>query len=245
MTSKRLDESPDDEVVQEDCSPVSHDGAPHPADQDWTSQLADELHAIDEVLGAGGSQRVGRFRFLLDGQRWEWSDAVARMHGYDSSKAVQPTTELLLRHKHPDDRQKIADALDRVLRGEPFSSRHRIIDTAGRTHTVVVVGDSLLDDAGTVIGTTGFYVDVTEAVQSDITAVLSEAATARARIEQAKGVLMAAYGISAERAFDILVWRSQETNTKLRDLATRFLAAIDQKAPPDRLAYIDHALLTA
>ena len=108
-----------------------------------------------------------------------------------------------------------------------------------------VVGDSLLDDTGTVIGTTGFYVDVTEAVQSDITAVLSEAATARARIEQAKGVLMAAYGISAERAFDILVWRSQETNLKLRELATRFLAAINQKAPPERLAYIDHALLTA
>jgi PAS domain S-box-containing protein len=246
VTSKRLDESQDREAVQEeDSPPVAHDGAPQPADEAWTTQLTDELSAIDEVLGAGGSQRVGRFRFLLDGQRWEWSDAVARMHGYENSEAVQPTTELLLRHKHPDDRQQVADALERVLRGEPFSSRHRIIDTAGRIRTVVVAGDSLLDDTGKVIGTTGFYIDVTEAVQSDITAVLSEAATARARIEQAKGVLMTAYGISAERAFDILVWRSQETNTKLRDLATRFLAAINQKAPPDRLAYIDHALLSA
>jgi PAS domain S-box-containing protein len=246
VTSKRLDESLDDGVVQEeDSTTVAHDGAPGPADEAWTSKLADELSVIDEVLGAGGSQRVGRFRFFVDGQRWEWSDAVARMHGYESSEAVQPTTELLLRHKHPDDRHQVAAALERVLRGEPFSSRHRIIDTAGRTRTVVVVGDSLLDNTGTVVGTTGFYVDVTEAVQSDITAVLSEAATARARIEQAKGVLMAAYGISAERAFDILVWRSQETNSKLRDLAARFLAAINQKAPPERLAYIDHALLTA
>lgn len=246
MASNRRDESPDSGVVQEEDPPhVGQDGSPRATDDEWTSQLADELSAIDEVLGAGGSQRVGRFRFILDGQRWEWSDAVARMHGYDSSEAVQPTTELLLRHKHPDDRHEVAAALERVLRGEPFSSRHRIIDTGGRTRTVVVVGDSLLDNTGTVVGTTGFYVDVTEAVQSDITAVLSEAATARARIEQAKGVLMAAYGISAERAFDILVWRSQETNSKLRDLASRFLATINQKAPPDRLAYIDHALLTA
>jgi PAS domain S-box-containing protein len=246
VTSKGRDESLDGALVQEeDFPPVGHDGAPQPAGEAWTSQLADELSAIDEVLGAGGSQRVGRFRFFIEGQRWEWSDAVARMHGYESSEAIQPTTELLLRHKHSDDRQQVAAALDRVLRGEPFSSRHRIIDTAGHTRTVVVVGDSLFDNTGAVVGTTGFYVDVTEAVQSDITAVLSEAATARARIEQAKGVLMAAYGISAERAFDILVWRSQETNCKLRDLATRFLAAINQKAPPEWLAYIDHALLTA
>lgn len=47
-------------------------------------------------------------------------------------------------------------------------------------------------------------------------------ADARAAIEQAKGVLIAAYGISAERAFDVLVWRSQETNLKVRDLAVRF-----------------------
>lgn len=109
----------------------------------------------------------------------------------------------------------------------------------------MVDGDSPLDDSATVIGTAGFYVDVTQALHSDITAVLSEAAASRACIEQAEGVLMTAYGISAEAAFDILVWRSQETNTKLRDLVSRFLAAIDRKAPPERLAYIDHALLTA
>ncbi len=74
--------------------------------------------------------------------------------------------------------------------------------------------------------------------------MLSEAAAARASIEQAKGVLMTAYGISAERAFDILVWRSQETNIKLRELADRFLAAIAGTTPPERLTYIDHALLT-
>lgn len=206
---------------------------------------AEELSAVDLVIGAGEPQRVGRFRFFLDGQRWEWSDAVARMHGYEPG-TVEPTTELLLAHKHPDDREQVAAVLARVLQGEPFSSRHRIIDTAGHTHWIVVVGDRMLDDE-VAIGTSGFYVDTTEAVQSDITTVVSAVAANRAHIEQAKGVLMAAYGISADRAFDILVWRSQETNVKLRDLAERFLAAIaalGAMTGPDRLSHIDHALLT-
>jgi PAS domain S-box-containing protein len=207
------------------------------------SDASEELTAVDLVIGAGEPQRVGRFRFFLDGQRWEWSDAVARMHGYEPG-TVQPTTELVLRHKHPDDRQQVAAVFDRVLQGEPFSSRHRIIDTAGHTHWVVVVGDRTLDHDGAIVGTSGFYIDVTEALQSDITTVVSEVAASRADIEQAKGVLMAAYGTSAERAFDILVWRSQETNIKVRDFAAGFLGAITGKVPPTGLSYVDQALLT-
>jgi PAS domain S-box-containing protein len=205
--------------------------------------VAGEPSVVDLVIGVGEPQRVGRFKFFLDEQRWEWSDAVARMHGYEPG-TVAPTTELLLQHKHPDDRARVAVVLDRVLSGEPFSSRHRIIDAAGRTHWVIVVGDVMCDEAGAPIGTTGFYIDVTESLQSDITTVLSDVGAARAQIEQAKGVLMAAYGVSADRAFDILVWRSQETNIKVRDLAAHFLAAIAGKVSPDTRTHIDHALVT-
>jgi AmiR/NasT family two-component response regulator len=95
-----------------------------------------------------------------------------------------------------------------------------------------------------VIGTSGFYVDVTESLHSDISDALSAVAGARARIEQAKGVLMAAYGISEERAFDVLAWRSQETNMKVRDLAARFLDAVAGSASAETRTHIDHALLT-
>lgn len=103
----------------------------------------------------------------------------------------------------------------------------------------------MLDDDGELIGTSGFYVDVTDSLHSDITKVLESVANARAQIEQAKGVLMAAYGISAEKAFDILVWRSQEANLKLRDVASRFLdALVHQAASPETRSQIDQALLT-
>ena len=66
---------------------------------------------------------VGSFRFWFVGQRWEWSDEVARMHGYEPGSVV-PTTELLLSHKHPDDRQHVQDQLDHLLHfGGSFSSR--------------------------------------------------------------------------------------------------------------------------
>jgi PAS domain S-box-containing protein len=202
-----------------------------------------QLGAVDLVLGLGDPQKVGRFRFFIDGQRWEWSDAIARMHGYQPGE-VEPTTELLLQHKHPEDRERVEAVLERVLNGKPFSSRHRIVDTRGRTHCVVVAGDRMVDDAGTPIGTSGFYIDVTDSLHTDITNVLEAVADARARIEQAKGVLMAAYGISAERAFDILVWRSQETNLKVRELAARFLDAVGGTASADTRSHVDHALLT-
>jgi PAS domain S-box-containing protein len=203
---------------------------------DGTGQ-AEEL-----ATGAGESQRIGKFNFYIDGQRWEWSEYVERLHGYEPG-TVRPTTELLLSHQHPEDRQQVAAVLDRVAEGEPFSSRHRIVDTAGRTHWVIVVGDRMLDEAGKIVGTSGFYVDFTDTLQSDISAAVSKVAEARAEIEQAKGLLMAAYGISADRAFDILVWRSQETNIKVRKIAHRFITAMAGSLPADTLRRVDQALL--
>lgn len=233
-----------DKIVQSSDGQAAVDGSETPSEELMSNVVEEQqLDDVDLVLGLGDPQRVGRFRFFLDGQRWEWSDAVARMHGYEPGQ-VEPTTELLLQHKHPEDRERVAAVLERVLNGKPFSSRHRIVDTAGRTHCVVVAGDCMVDDAGAVIGTSGFYVDVTDSLHSDITNVLEAVADARARIEQAKGILMAAYGISAERAFEILVWRSQETNLKVRELAARFLAAVTGTASADTRAHVDHALLT-
>jgi hypothetical protein len=53
------------------------------------------------------------------------------MHGYEPGTAA-PTTELVLAHKHPDDRPQIVAAIEEVLTThKAFSTRHRIIDTRG------------------------------------------------------------------------------------------------------------------
>ncbi|MFC9553941.1 PAS and ANTAR domain-containing protein [Rhodococcus sp. NPDC056960] len=205
----------------------------------------------EQVFGGGQVQRVGSFRFFLDGQRWEWSDPVAQMHGYRPGE-VTPTTELLLSHKHPEDQPHVARVLDRTVNAaEPFSSKHRIIDTTGKVRQVVVVGDRMVDDTGQVIGTTGFYIDITDSYRSDVkdsvdgqVAALSES---RAVIEQAKGALMLVYGIPAARAFDVLTWRSQETNIRLRILAEQIVARFTDSKPDAAglRSWFDHLLLTA
>ncbi|HEY4792790.1 MAG TPA: PAS domain-containing protein, partial [Mycobacterium sp.] len=104
---------------------------------------------------------VGAFRFWFVGQRWEWSDELARMHGYEPG-TVEPTTELLLSHKHPDDRGHVQDLLDRALLSQgSFSSRHRFVDTAGTVHEAIVVADRMSDETGAVVGTVGYYLDLT------------------------------------------------------------------------------------
>jgi fructose-specific component phosphotransferase system IIB-like protein len=174
------------------------------------------------------------------------------MHGYDPG-TVHPTTELVLSHKHPDDYGQVAATLDEIRRTSgAFSTRHRIVDTRGEVHHVVVVGDQIFDDAGEVIGTHGFYVDVTPSMKEThdeiVTEVVAEIAEARSGIEQAKGMLMLIYRINADSAFELLRWRSQETNTKLRALAEQiakdFLKLSYDEVLPARAVY-DRLLLTA
>ncbi|MDV6278357.1 PAS domain-containing protein [Rhodococcus erythropolis] len=70
------------------------------------------------------------------------------MHGYRPGEVV-PTIELLLSHKHPDDRHYESQTWDAIrTSGGPFTGRHRIVDTNGVTRSVIVVGDSILDENG-------------------------------------------------------------------------------------------------
>ena len=206
---------------------------------------------VEQPSTAGNPQRVRWFRFYFDDGRWEWSPQVEKMHGYLPG-SVTPTTEMVLAHKHPDDYRHIADTLDLVRRSrQAFSSRHRIIDVQGRVHHVVVVGDLLREVDGTVIGTHGYYVDVTPSereLQDEVTAAVAVIAETRADIERTKGMLMLVYGMDEAAAFELLKWRSQETNVKLRLLAAQIAAdfltlAGSEKFPPPS-AY-DKLLLTA
>lgn len=193
---------------------------------------------------------VGAFRFWFVGQRWEWSDELARMHGYEPG-TVEPTTELLMSHQHPEDRDHVQDLLDRALLSKSsFSSRHRFIDTAGTVHDAIVVADRISDADGAVVGTAGHYLDLTatfvENRQNALDEALPDLFEARAVIEQAKGILVAIYRVSPEQAFGVLRWRSQETNTKLRSLAKQLVAEIATQPTlsADTQAAFDHMLLT-
>ena len=200
---------------------------------------------VGEALAGGGPHRVGWFRYYFDDDRWEWSPQVEKMHGYLPG-SVTPTTEMVLAHKHPDDVEHVLGALEDTRRSRAaFSTRHRMIDKQGREHRVAVVGDLMRDDQGNVIGTEGFYIDVTsaqDAYEDRISEGLGDIVDQRAAIEQAKGMLGVIYGLDDDAAFQLLKWLSQRSNQKLRTLAERLVVrfrAMSGPILPERGAYDD------
>lgn len=206
--------------------------------------------ALGHEIAVVAPQGIGWFRYYFDEQRWEWSEELQRLHGYQPG-TVNPTTELVLAHKHPQDRDEVAANIDAIThtRGA-FSSRHRIVDTDAVVRWVVVVGDQFFNDDGASIGTHGFYLDVTHSRHQHediVTAKVSDIAEKRAPIEHAKGMLMLIYNIDDKVAFDLLKWLSQENNVKLNPLARQIINDLRDLAPShvvDRNDF-NHTLLTA
>ncbi|OXM57557.1 transcriptional regulator [Amycolatopsis thailandensis] len=63
---------------------------------------------------------------------------------------------------------------------------------------------------------------------------LEDAMRTRGVIEQAKGILMAVHKVSADEAFRLLVTESQHNNTKLHEVASRFVRSVTAGIPADR-----------
>jgi hypothetical protein len=200
---------------------------------------------------------VGQFRFYFAADLWEWSAEVARIHGYPAVD-MTPTSEQVMSHKHPDDLAKMAVTIEHLRRSHgSLNTRHRIIDVQGDTHEVAIVGLELCDGGGVVIGTQGFYVDVTPSstpVDDDerernlmITEAVAEISERRGVIDQVKGMLMLIYRIDDQHAFELLRWRSQLANTKLRALAHQLredIAMIDYDETLPTRSVFDQLLLT-
>ncbi|WP_069386850.1 PAS and ANTAR domain-containing protein [Cellulosimicrobium cellulans] len=185
--------------------------------------MSDTL-AIEQALARGPRQRIGRYRLDLGTGRWWWSDETFLMHGFRPGDVV-PTTELVLAHKHPDDRDRVESVLEAArTTGEPFASMHRIMDARGRERSLVVVGQGRRRPRdGQVVELVGYFVDVTDVVARQAQARAQEdiraAGATRGPIEQAKGVVAMVRGVSPDDAFELLRRLSNERNVRLRDLA--------------------------
>jgi PAS domain S-box-containing protein len=191
-----------------------------------------------EPTGEFPSARVGSFTMDFATQRFNWSAEVAAIHGY-APQSVEVAAEFVLAHKHPDDRARVRELLNELVQTKSaVSSRHRIVDVGGDVHDVLVVSKSLVGDDGSLVGVQGFYVDISAVfdaqVDNAVDIAVADFATHRAVIEQAKGMVMLAYSIPPDRAFDVLKWRSQQTNTKIRSLCELIVKrAVDEIAIGD------------
>ena len=172
----------------------------------------------------------GHFTYLVKSDRWHWSEGMYALHGFEPGE-VPATTQVLLSHKHPDDRSRTYEVLERAIRdGQPFSCYHRIIDSRQRVRSVVSIGNPVTGSDGTVESITGCFVDLTEVQRSETNAEVQKAlaviAETRGLIEQAKGIVMLATGCTHEAAFEVLRRSSQHANIKLQQVARELVASV-------------------
>jgi hypothetical protein len=185
---------------------------------------------LAEALSVGRAHPAGQYRVDLRTGEWWWSEEVYLLHGLTPDGDF-PSSALLARHKHPDDREAILRevALLRTT-GRPFSCSHRIVDARGRTRTVTVTGQGRRDASGAVVEVIGMMIDTTaaheDAVRREVTRQVAVGLQDRAVVDQAKGLLMASHGLDADGALDLLVVHASESSRRLPDVAREVIDAV-------------------
>lgn len=196
--------------------------------------MIDESSALlaDATTALPAAVPIGSFRWDLAEDRWTWSHELYAMHGFEQGEVV-PSRDLVLAHKHPDDRERAARVIDTALRGGGrFALYHRIVDTLQKVHHVLTVGTCTAGADGTVVVIEGLMADLTNARRADLEPSIRDAIGGvlehRAVIEQAKGILMVGYGVTEDAAFAVLVSASQATNLKVREVAARLVTRLSR-----------------
>ncbi|HEV2797525.1 MAG TPA: PAS and ANTAR domain-containing protein [Nocardioides sp.] len=177
---------------------------------------------------------MGRYTYRPDTDGWWWSDSMFRIHGFEPGDVV-PTTDLVMRHIHPEDTQSAWESREQVVeKQEPFSFLHRIVAADGETRVVIAAGH--LDADGETPIIVGHLIDITgvrrEAVDTELDEVVEDFLGHRAVIEQAKGVLVQLYSVDADTAWALLRTFSTDTNRRVRDIADVLVGAASSDRTP-------------
>jgi hypothetical protein len=191
------------------------------------------------ALGAGNCP-AGTYRIDLVRGTAAWSDGLYRLHGYERGEVV-PTIELILSHKHPDDRPRAQEIIAEVCsNGGHFSIYHRMIDGQGRLHQVLSSGEGFVDASGRVTAIGGVMVDLTATLQRETELAARDAVerafSTRSVIDQARGLVMGRLRVGPEEAFNLLIRLSSRTNTKLSVVAADLVALAGESAESSKSA---------
>ncbi|ACZ30434.1 ANTAR domain protein with unknown sensor [Xylanimonas cellulosilytica DSM 15894] len=189
-----------------------------------------EAEDVARVLGAGVPLLVGRIHVDLATGSCSWSPEVEIMHG---ARTRRPTLASLHSSLHPDDQERVAAAVvDSARRGRPFAAAHRVVDTHGRTRTIVVVtarrsGTGRSAEGGSVDGA---VVDVTpaqrEALDRERFGVVSRAMVERAAVERVLGAVMVLTGVDDDEAARLLHDAAHRAGVTPAEAAEQVLAAL-------------------
>jgi PAS domain S-box-containing protein len=126
----------------------------------------------------------------------DWSDEMFRLWGLDREQG-SPDYDTFLSRVLPDDAPTVNTALRRALgTGEPCTFDFRIRRPGGDVRTLVMTGEPLRDERGTVVGLRATCQDITERRQNQ-----AALASQRSELEESQAKLKLAMGMA-----DIAAW---------------------------------------
>lgn len=221
--------------------------APHRTATARTASRASTVSPAASPERSEGSRGTGQWRHDLTSERWWWSVETFRIHGFEPHEVV-PTTNLVLAHKHPQDRERVRRLLESAtVSGRPFHSTHRIMDARGEERVVVMVGQGRRDpQSGEVVELMGYVVDATAPVAERAAGLadghLRAAFAHRGAIDQAKGIVSATHGVTIDEAFALLRSTSNTHNVPVRTLAAHLVRLGDDRPADERRTLVDEYL---
>lgn len=179
--------------------------------------------------------RVGRFSYDIASGHWTWDEHMLGILGLRHGRS-RPSIDHLLACSDPVQRARVSEGMDRALTdGEPFHTTYCLSAVDGVDRWVLLaIEPAPPGSARPVYGVVGRCTDLTEDLRREraeaAREAVNESARHRASIDQAIGTLMAAFGLGADQAFEMLRWWSQDRNVKVRDLAARLTGAASRGA---------------
>ena len=181
---------------------------------------------------------AGRYRYDRRAGTWSLSPEMSVLLDL-ARNGAHPCTELLLHSLHAGDRPRVLEAVSGACTaGLPFALRVRLGSHGGGERPAVLVGEPVVNAAGTVDALEGVLVEVppephppasrpgggkteddrVHALETEVSQ-LRTAMSSRAAIEQAKGILMLLTSCGEQVAFDLLAHISSNSHRKVRDVA--------------------------
>lgn len=133
--------------------------------KDVTEARAAELALRRSEARLAEAQRIahlGSWEWDVQTNQTYWSDETFRIYGYEP-RAFEPDFARFASHIHPDDRQRVFDALAAAAAGGTlFECGYRIITAGGVERDVNDRGQCVVDAQGATLSMVGIVQDVTE-----------------------------------------------------------------------------------
>lgn len=120
------------------------------------------------MVDTQGVAHLGTWEWTISEPNAVWSEELYRIYGL-SPETYTPSYEKYLAMVHPDDRQRVIDATDRVFHEHvPYSHDERIFRPDGSVRYLHTWAHPVLDDAGKLVRLLGVCQDITDQKLAEI-----------------------------------------------------------------------------